>query len=201
MYYTKVTETLNNHHGSQTDEELARLVQKGDVQMFGTLVDRYEVRLLRYGHKFLARREDVEDIVQDIFISAYQNLRSFDTSQRFSPWVYRIAHNAFVNALRRKSYSPLTLIDFDTLLSHRMYDDPASYEREQREMKVLIEKGLDQLDAKYREVIILYYLEEIPYKEIAEILEVPTGTIGIRLKRAKEALKKVYEKMHIEYEH
>ena len=63
----------------------------------------------------------------------------------------------------------------------------------------MIDAGLDQLSAKYKEVLILHYLEELSYKEIADILEVPTGTVGIRIKRAKEALKKVYEKMQFKY--
>ncbi len=182
-----------------TDEELARAVQGGDKDAFGTLVERYEEKLLRYGRKFLPTPEDIEDIVQDVFMSTYQNIRSFDASQKFSSWVYRIAHNAFVNALKKHSRNPLVLVDFDTLVSHPVYEDPAGAEREQREMKAMVEKGLGELPDKYREVLLLYYLEEIPYKEIADILEVPVSTVGIRLKRGKEALKKIYDRMDITY--
>jgi RNA polymerase sigma-70 factor (ECF subfamily) len=178
---------------SATDEHLAQAVQEGDKDSFGVLVERYETKLLRYGRKFLSNQQDIEDIVQDVFMSAYQNIKSFDTSQRFSPWVYRIAHNAYVNGLKKHSRNPFVLVDFDTFISHPVYEDPAPREREEREIKVMIEKALDKLSANYREVLILYYLEEMPYKEIAEVLGVPTGTVGIRIKRGKEMLKKIYE--------
>jgi RNA polymerase sigma-70 factor (ECF subfamily) len=171
-----------------SDEQLATRVQMGDKEAYGQIVERYEEKLLRYGRKFLSRREDIEDIVQDAFVSAYQNMQSFDTTQRLSPWLYRIAHNAFVNALRRNERAPL-LVDFDTMISHPVYDDPAISEREVRDMRAMLDRGLEKLSPKYREVLALYYFEELPYKDIAEVLRVPPGTVGIRLKRAKEALK------------
>ncbi len=180
---------------TETDEQIVARIQAGDKEAFGTILDRYEAKLVRYGHKFLARQEDIQDIVQDVFVSAYQNIQSFDTTQKLSPWLYRIAHNAFVNALRKKSRAPLS-IDFDTLVSHPVYDDPAESEREQRDMRAMLDKGLDKLAPKYREVLVLYYFEEMPYKDIAEVLQVPQGTVGIRLRRAKEALKEALPKNH-----
>ncbi len=177
----------------KTDEEIVEEVKKGDTDAFGSLVERYEAKLLRYGRKFLSTNEDIEDIVQDVFINAYKNIQSVDTSLKFSPWMYRIAHNAFVNALRKKSRNPLTLVDFDIFLSHPIYEDPDIVEREQEEIKKKIHKGLEKIAPKYREVLILHYLEELPYKEISEILHVPVGTIGIRLMRARKELKKIYE--------
>lgn len=179
-----------------TDEELAKAVQAGSADMFGPLVERYQDKLLRYGRKFLRQPEDIQDIVQDVFVSAYQNIQSFDAAQRFSPWIYRIAHNAFVNGLRKNSRNPLVYVDFDTFLAHPAYDDPATREREQQEIKAMIEKSLEELDYKYREVLILYYLEDMSYKDIAEVLQVPQGTVGVRLKRAKEALRLAFEKLH-----
>ena len=67
-------------------------------------------------------------------------------------------------------------------------------------MKVMLDKGLDELSDNYKEILILFYLEELSYKEIADILRIPTGTVGIRLKRAKEALKKAYKKLGLTYE-
>lgn len=190
---------MNQSFADKTDEELVALVQAGDINQFGLLVERYEVKLSRYGRKFLARHEDIQDIVQDIFISAYQNIQGFNIEQRFSPWIYRIAHNAFVNRLKKNSYNPLVLIDFDTLVSHPAYDDPAPREREQKEMRAMIDRGLEEIQPKYREVLILHFLEDMSYKEISDILQIPSGTVGIRLKRAKEALKKVYEKTNTHY--
>ena len=171
-----------------SDEQLSLRVQAGDKEAICEMVDRYEEKLLRYGRKFLSRQEDIEDIVQDALVSASQNMQSFDATQRLSPWLYRIAHNAFVNQLRRGQRAPL-LVDWDALVSHPIYDDPAEGEREQRDMRAMLDRGLEKLSPKYREVLALYYFEELPYKDIAEVLRVPPGTVGIRLKSAKMALK------------
>ncbi len=182
-----------------TDEELAISVQNGDKEAFGTLVKRYEAKLMRYGRKFLSTREDIEDMVQDIFISSYKNMKSFDASQRFSPWIYRIAHNAFVNGLRSKAHNPLLLFDLDTLISHPVYEDPAEKERESADMRKMIDTGLEKISPKYREALILYYLEELSYQEIADVLHVPVSTVGVRIRRGKEALRKAYQRLDLHY--
>lgn len=176
-----------------TDEEIALRVQAGAVDIFGILVDRYEQKLLRYGRKFLSRQEDIEDIVQDVFFSAYRNMQSFDAALRFSPWIYRIAHNAFVNALRKNERAPIS-VDFDALISHQVYEDPVESERQQKDMRILIDRGLEGMQTKYREILILHYFEEMPYKDIADVLQIPIGTVSIRLMRAKEALKENLKK-------
>ena len=171
-----------------SDEEIALLVQHGDKDKFALLMERYEKKLLRYGRKFLSDKENVTDAVQEIFIKTYQGIKSFDPSQRFSPWIYRIAHNMFVNAIKKNSRSPVSFIDFDTLIAHPTYDDTAPAEREQKEMRVLIDRGLAGLPPNYREIIILYYLEELSYKEIADLSGVPMGTVMSRLARARKLL-------------
>ncbi len=176
-----------------SDEQVALRVQQGDRDAFGLLVERYQERLSRYARRFLQRDSDITDLVQDTFIRAYERLQSFDATQKFSPWIYRVAHNVFINELKRSSRSPLTLVDLDTLLVHPVYDDPAVRDRERREIAEALEVGLQKLSPKYREVLVLYYVEELGYKEIADVLEVPQGTVGVRLRRAKEALAQVPE--------
>lgn len=177
----------------QTDEQLAKAVQGGTAEAFGELMERYEAKLLRYGTKFISSSDDITDLVQDAFLRAYQNIQSFDTSMRFSPWIYRIAHNEFVSALRKKSRTSVIAVDFDTFISHPVYDDPAPAQREQKEMRILIDRGLEKIKAKYREVLVLFYLEELSYQEISDVLQVPVSTVGIRLKRAREALADIYK--------
>ncbi len=183
---------MNNTAKSLTDEELVPQIRNGDKELFGEIMERYEKKLLRYGRKFLSSKENIEDLVQEIFIKTYQNLKSFDTDQKFSPWIYRIAHNTFINGMKKNVRSPIYLPDFDTLVSHPVYEDPIHAERDRQEMRKVIDKGLDQLPDNYKEIIILYYMEELSYKEIADIVRIPIGTVGIRLKRAKDKLKKVY---------
>ena len=178
------------------DEEIALLIQNGDSEKFGILMERYEKKLSRYGRKFLARRESIEDIVQDVFISTFQNIQSFDTSMKFSSWNYRIAHNNFVNELKKNSKNAIIpSVDLDTILAYQIYEDPDVKERENRELKKIIDTSLDKLKPKYKEIVILHFIEELSYKEISDILKIPTGTVGIRLKRAKEMLREVYKEI------
>lgn len=180
-----------------SDEKLAQKVQEGDKEQFGVIMERYQQKLFRYGKKFLSNPDNIEDVVQDVFIKTYQNIQSFDVSQKFSPWIYRIAHNTYINALKKNALSPLYLFDFDTLISHTVFEDPIQREKEQKEMKEIVDKGLKEVESKYREILVLYYIEELSYKEIAEILHVPIGTVGVRIMRAKEILKEKYKMLGI----
>lgn len=182
---------------SLTDEVIAARVQAGDAEAFGELMHRYEAKLGRYGRRFLSRNDDIQEMVQDIFIRAYQNIQSFDGSQRFSPWIYRIAHNVFANELRRKSRTPLTLPDFDVLLGYAPSPEAADTESERASLKRLVEAGLAAIAPKYREVLLLYFMEELSYKEIADVLRIPVSTVGVRLARAKKELTAAYEARHI----
>ena len=183
-----------------TDEAIVARVQQGDAEQFGVLMERYQNKLMRYGRRFLADREDVTDIVHDVFMQSYKNIQSFDSAQRFSPWIYRIAHNAFVNEIRRKSHRPFTLLDFDTLVGYVPYDDPVEGERERADMKRVIERGLQTLRPRDREILVLFYLEELSYKEIAEVLKIPLGTVGVRVSRAKVALRTAYTDLKLTYD-
>mgnify|MGYP001599100088 CR=1 FL=1 len=187
---------MNAPQDAQTDEELAALVQGNNQEAFGVLMDRYQDKLLRYGRRFLSRGTSVDDAVQDVFIKVYENIRSFDATKKFSPWIYRIAHNEFISTLRANSRAPIA-IDMDTLVAHPSYEmDPAG-EEERSQMQSAVERGLEVLPEAQREVVILYYLEELSYQEISDILRIPLGTVGVRLRRARAALKKNFE-THVE---
>jgi len=176
-----------------TDEEIAKRVQEKDTNSFGILVERYEKRIVRYGRKFLSGNEDIQDIVQDIFVKAYTNIQSFDTERKFSSWLYRIAHNEFVNALKKRKKYSLSFFDPDTVFPPLFSKESTDGEIHIQEMQDMLSVSLDKLGPKYREPLILYYLEDMDYKEIAEVLHIPSSTVGIRLKRGKQALKRIYD--------
>ena len=180
-----------------TDEELALAAQKGETGAFGILVERYEPKLLRYAKRFLFGYEDARDIIQEVFIKAYANIKSFDVKRSFSSWIYRIAHNEFINAIKKKGREPLSFFDPDTLFPHPTAPTQADDELKKQETKDMLEKCLSRLDAKYREPLVLYYYEDMDYKQIAEILRVPVSTAAIRLKRGKTALQKVYNSLNL----
>jgi RNA polymerase sigma-70 factor (ECF subfamily) len=172
----------------RTDEDIAKSVQDGDSEPFGFLVDRYEAKLERYARKFLSDREDVADLIQDVFLKAYANIMSFDTSRRFSPWIYRIAHNEIVNHIRGKVTEDYLPIDLDVVFPHLAAEEQTDTDAYIREMRGLLDHHLGEINPKYREALILYFYEELSYKEIAEILKIPIATVGVRLGRGKALL-------------
>jgi RNA polymerase sigma-70 factor (ECF subfamily) len=174
-----------------TDEEIAQRVQKGDIDVFGVLVQRFEEKMTRYARKFLFAGDEIKDLVQEVFIKAYVNIQSFDASRKFSSWLYRIAHNEFINAGKKKSRLPVFAFDLDALFPHLAARETADGDLERRELKEALDKSLDKLDVKYREPLALYYLEDMDYREIADILQIPVSTVGVRLTRGKAMLKKI----------
>lgn len=172
-----------------TDEEITRRVQAGDREAFGTLMARYEPKLLRYAVRLLGERDRGEEVVQETFIRAYRNINAFNPSMRFSPWIYRIAHNQAITEIRRTQRSPLAL-DLDTLVAFSS-EEEASDAAEQAQTRQLIETYLQQLPPSYREILVLFYLQELGYQEISDILRIPKSTVGVRLRRARTALKKL----------
>ena len=171
-----------------TDEMIAKKVKEGDVDAFGELVTRYEAKLKRYARKFLREKEDIEDLVQDVFIKAYEHIQSFDTAMRFSPWIYRIAHNMFVNELKRKSRFGYGVFDADVILPLVPAKETTDGDVLTKELHSEIDQHLNSLSAKYREVIILFYFEELSYQEISDVLKIPITTVGVRMNRARAKL-------------
>lgn len=186
---------MDQEKPQQLDEEIAALVRAGDIDFFGVLIRRYKEKMIRYARKFLSDHEDINDIIQEIFIKAYANIQSFDTKRKFSSWLYRIAHNELVNALKKRKKNTLPLFELDTFLPHGLQDDSLSQNIDRQDIQKMINKCLDRLEPKYREPIILYYLEDLSYKEIAEVMRVPISTVGIRIKRAKEIMKSIFKKL------
>ena len=182
--------------GPLTDEELAQRTQAGDAGAFGVLVDRYTDRLVRYGRRFLLDIPEAEDVAQDVFLKVYRNIRSFDPTRRFSPWVYRIAHNELVNYLKSRKHEAIPFFDPDTLFPHPVSPETAEGPAERAEMRHMLDACLAKLEVKYREVLALYYDEELGYREIADILKIPTSTVGVRLRRAREKVRTVWQTTH-----
>ena len=120
-------------------------------------------------------------------------MQSFTTSRTFSPWLYRIAHNTFINALKKNKSEKISFFDLDTLFPHPFAPETADSDAQRSEIRALLDQGLGRLDAKYREPLVLYYSEELEYAEIADVLHIPISTVGVRLQRGKKILKTILE--------
>jgi RNA polymerase sigma-70 factor, ECF subfamily len=180
----------------RNDEEIAVQVQDGDIESFRTLVERYEPKIVRYAKRFFFDGDEGKDLVQEVFIKAYVNIKSFDPTRRFSPWIYRIAHNEFVNNIkkRQKERGNVSIFEFDTLFPHLVAKETADEGFGKAEVRRMLDTSLDQLGPKYREPLVLYYFEELDYREIADVLHIPVSTVGVRLQRGRAMLKKIVKK-------
>lgn len=177
---------------ARTDEIIVRdtLVEK---EHFAVLIHRYEVRLTRYIRRLGVKRiEDIEDVLQNIFMNTYRNLNSFDTNLSFSSWIYRIAHNEAVSFFRRHSVRPEGNLvqDGDAVLELLQGEFDTTVVAETALNAALVSRALQALDAKYREVLILRYFEEREYKDISDILQLSMGSVATLLRRAKMQLQR-----------
>lgn len=181
-----------------SDEALAAIMQEGGraeaAEALAQLVERYEPKITRYANKFLHTYEDRQDAVQEVFIKVYQNIRSFRTKERFSPWVYRVAHNTFLNFIKKQKREHISTIDADQFFSWSAADEGVHKDHEQKLDRDMLDACLGELDVKYREVLVLYYFEEKNYKEIADIVRIPVATVGVRLKRGRDKMQAILTK-------
>jgi RNA polymerase sigma-70 factor, ECF subfamily len=174
-----------------TDAELVILTLQ-DPNAFGSLVERYEAKLRRYITRLgVLNEDDRRDVMQEIFIKAYRNLNSFDTSLSFSSWIYRIAHNEAISWYRKQSVRPeghLISEGEDILGLIAGSGDSAEVVYDQTLNAKALEEGLLQIADKYRQVLILRYFEHKEYDEISDILKIPMGSVGTLLHRGKKQL-------------
>ncbi len=181
----------------KTDEQLVTLIRQGDKELFGVLIDRYEAKITRYVKRFIQNEEDVADIIQNVFIKVFINLQSFDVDRLFNSWIYRIAHNETVTYLKKKGSEKVSFLDFDTVFPHPFAKETADKPTLDKELQNILSSSLSLIPLKYKEVLVLYFYEELSYQEIADILHIPIATVGVRLRRGKEQLEKHINKEQI----
>ena len=187
---------------NKKDEDLIQFILE-DQDNFTYLIQRYEDKLSRYIYRISGlNKEDIEDLLQDVFIKVYQNLNDFDTSLKFSSWIYRIAHNQTISNYRKIKVRPVTVsIDDDPLLANKIVYNKDLVQELDNELDLkLINKILDKMDKKYKEVLVLRFFDEKDYGEISDILQKPVGTVGALINRAKTQFKKTAEKEKVKFE-
>lgn len=180
----------------KNDEQIVALIKDGNIRAFSDLVKRYENKFERYARKFLSDQDDIKDVLQNIFIKIYINIKDFDANKKFSSWAYSIAHNELVNALKKSKKKFLPLLDFDIIFPHNISKNDLNKNIEDLDAKKLTNEYLKHLQPKYREPVVLFYIEGLSYKEISDIMKIPVSTVGIRIKRAKEFIKSNFNNRH-----
>jgi len=180
-----------------SDEELILEFQtNGTEKAFEILVQRFKNPLTNFVYRFLGDYDSCADIVQDTFVKVYRYKDSYSSLAKFSTWIYKIAHNAAIDHLRRVSTRDQSLtIESDGAeyeIPLKSAKPTPEQESERRERRTEIEAVVGQLPLAYRNLILLRHSQDMSYDEIAEVTGLPLGTVKNRLFRAREMMREQF---------
>lgn len=180
---------------SNEDQELVKLIlEKNDEKAFRTLEKKYSKIIAGLIRRMVKDEDDVADLVQETFIKVYNSIKSYKFEYSFAAWIYRIASNNCIDFIRRKKFH---FIPIQT--DNKKFDDEQFIEIEdtdktpddkiiEKEQQEILQKAIEDLPEKYREIIKLRHYEELDYLEIAKKLNMPLGTVKATLFRARKIL-------------
>jgi RNA polymerase sigma-70 factor (ECF subfamily) len=181
---------------SLTDGELIETAIGGREDSFEELVRRYQRPITNYVYRMLSDYDASLDVTQEVFIKVYNSLARYSSDYKFSTWLYRIAHNAAIDYMRRNSVNPQSIETENADGSYQLQiESPRptpEQERERSEWRTEIESVVKCLPTVYRELIMLRHAQDLSYDEIAEITNLPLGTVKNRLFRAREMMREIF---------
>jgi len=186
--------------GEATDRELIVLCQQGDRDCFRLLYQRYQQRVRSTLYQ-LCGSASLDDLVQDVFLKAWKGLPKLKNAKYFSTWLYRISWNVATDR-RRKLAKGKNLAIGDKIWEKEL-NEPKLTSTEstpdlmQLHYQDLVQRGLNNLSFEHRAVLVLHDLEDLPQKQVAEILNIPVGTVKSRLFHARNSIKKFLEQQGI----
>lgn len=174
----------------EVERELIRKCRNGGARFYEPLVRAYEPAGLRVAMAMMGNPDDARDALQEAFVKAYDSLARFDLSRAFGPWFFQILRNQCRDMLRsRQARFSREALDERLELRPAAQDHGPERRRERSAARELLWKGLERIGEEHREVLVLKELEGFRYAEIAEILDIPEGTVASRLFHARRALK------------
>jgi RNA polymerase sigma-70 factor (ECF subfamily) len=168
------------------ERELIRRAQSGDRDAFGALIRRYQRRIFALGLRFFGNADDAEDLVQDTFLRAWRNVQSFDAERPLAPWLLRIASNRALTELETRKRRGGEELDDRIAWTGAGADD----DLDRRRLEESVRREVDRLPEDQRMILLLRTMEGMRYREIADALDIPIGTVMSRLARARETLRK-----------
>lgn len=196
---TKSNKTISDAEKIASQKEDLRLINKalkGDQAAYQRLVNKYKPTITFVLYRIVQDKDDVEDVVQEVFINTFRALKSFKKEYSFFSWIYKIALNKGIDYLRKKKLKTFSIDKPVTAKDGEVhYEVPDStYEPDKHiiasEKSALINAAIEKLPPKYKRVIIMRHMEEKDYSEIAEELKLPIGTVKVHIFRARELLNK-----------
>jgi RNA polymerase sigma factor (sigma-70 family) len=186
----------NASESSLEDDRLVARAVEGDQDAFRGLLDKYQRPLYFHVAKMVKDNEQVEDLIQEAFVKAFNNLKSYNTDYAFSTWLYRITTNHTIDYLRKKKLQTMSIHEpiktKDGEVGIEIEDKGVETDRAiiRKQRQKIIHEAIEGLPEKYRVVIEMRHLEELSYDEISEQLDLPLGTVKAHIFRAREMLYK-----------
>lgn len=189
----------------QTEQELILLCQQGDRECFRLLYQRYQQRVRSTLYQ-LCGKSSLDDLVQEVFLRAWKGLPKLKKTQYFSTWLYRISWNVATDKRRKlaktrektsfnEQYADKDLLDYGESRSD-VHNTPDLMHLHYQD---LVQRGLNNLSFDHRSVLVLHDLEDLPQKQVAQILDIPVGTVKSRLFHARNSFKKFLEQQGISF--
>ena len=191
-----------------TDQEVVARAREGREAAFRELIGRYERPVFSLIYRLVRDREKSEDLSQETFIKVLNAIDRYDPSYKFSSWIFKIAHNTALDHLRKKEPETLSLdgsphaetqseIEASQVSVASATQSPEEY-TEHKELSGVLEVAIGKLRPEYRTAIVLCHMEGRPYEEIAEIMDVPLGTVKTYIHRARHELRRLLEHLRAE---
>lgn len=180
-----------------SDEEVIKKIQEGHVDLFSIITERYFDKIFRYATKMhFGDTHEAEDSTAETFYKAYRFINSYNAAIPFSAWLYRVAKNTIIDTLRKHKRQPN--ISLETYIqTHDEFSDPEL--KNVVNEKLIIDTFLKYVDEEERSLLTLYYLEDVPLGEISDLYKIKENTIAVKIKRAKEKIRKLAEEKGITY--
>ncbi|MGE5314954.1 MAG: RNA polymerase sigma factor [Acidobacteriota bacterium] len=183
---------------NEKDTEIIRCILQGDARAYARLIDRHKDRAMTLALRMLKNRADAEEAVQDAFVRAFRALASFENKSSFATWFYRIVYNVCSTELaKRPSAQTLSFQaergqgeDGPVLAEPVSEELPPDLEVEEAEFRAVVGESIAGMAAPYASILTLFFVQEMGYEEIAEVMGLPLGTVKNRLFRARLMLKK-----------
>lgn len=176
---------------AESDAELAGRILAGSDAAARDLVRRYERPVFNLIVRMVRDPSVAEELAQDTFVKVFTRLSTYDSAQKLSSWIFRVAHNTTIDFLRQRR-PPMASLDDEQESAGKNVPDPATLSplaaAEGLELRAVLDTAIDRLRPEYRQVVVLRYQEELSYDEIAGVTELPLGTVKSYLHRARAEL-------------
>jgi len=180
-----------------TEQAVIRQVLDGDPEPFARIVRQYQNLVASVAYRMGVRQGSIEDVVSEVFMKVYTRLHQYDGRYALSSWIYRIATNHVLDDIRRKKREGAVALDSVAEPKDPRVDIANQSETGERDR--LVRDALRELPDEYQQVLALKHFEELSVEAIAEVLEMPEGTVKIRLMRGRQRLRKILERRHPEH--